>query len=187
MPTERLSMRRIRELLRLKYEAKLSTRLIAHAVGVSKGAVSEYLNRAKVAEVGWPLPDSLGDAELERRLFPPARHWRAEGPPRPEPNWAYVDQELRRKSVTRQLVWQEYRAEHPDGYGYSWFCQGYDAWKGRLSPTMRQSHAAGEKVFVDYAGDTIDVIDPSTGVAQPMKLYVAAMGASAYVFAVNRR
>ena len=186
MPTERLSMRKIRELLRLKYEAKLSTRTIAQAVGISKGAVSDYLNRAKVAEVSWPLPDGLGDAELERRLFPPARHWRAEGPPRPEPNWAYVDRELRRKAVTRQLVWQEYRLEHPDGYGYSWFCQGYDAWKGRLSPTMRQSHAAGEKVFVDFAGDTIDVIDPLTGAARPMKLFVAAMGASAYVFAQAR-
>lgn len=186
MPTERLSMRKIRELLRLKFDAGLSTRLIAEAVGISKGAVSDYLCRARMAGVVWPLPEALGDAELERRLFPPARHWRAQGSPRPEPNWAYVDRELRRAGVTRALVWQEYRTDHPDGYGYSWFCQSFDAWKGRLSPTMRQSHAAGEKVFVDFAGDTIDVFDPASGVAQPMKLFVAAMGASAYVFAQAR-
>ena len=186
MPTERLSMRKIRELLRLRFEAELSMALIAQAVGMSKGSVGEYLGRAKAVGVSWPLPDGLGDAELERKLFPPTRHWRAEGPPRPEPNWAYVDRELRRKGVTRMLLWQEHRVEHPDGYGYAWFCETYEAWKGRLSPTMRQSHAAGEKVFVDFAGDTIDVIDPLTGAAQPMKLFVAAMGASAYVFAQAR-
>jgi transposase len=186
MPTERLSMRKIRELLRLRFEAGLSTRVIAEAVGISKGAVNDYLCRAKMAGVVWPLPQELGDAELERRLFPPSRHWRTQGPPRPEPNWAYVDRELRRKGVTRALVWQEYRSDHPEGYGYSWFCQSFDDWKGRVSPTMRQSHAAGEKVFVDFAGDTINIYDPVSGAAQPMKLFVAAMGASAYVFAQAR-
>jgi len=103
-----------------------------------------------------------------------------------EPNWAYIDQELRRTGVTRGLLWQEYRAEHPDGYGYTWFCVHFDAWKRRTSPTMRQSHAAGEKVFVDFAGDTIDVIDPATGVMRPMKLFVAALGASSYVYCEAR-
>lgn len=181
MPTERLSMRRIRELLRLRHENGLSSRLIAAALGISKGAVSAYLHRAQMAGVGWPLPDALTDTALERMLFPPPPS--PSETPRPEPNWAYVDRELRRTGVTRLLLWQEYRADHPEGYGYTWFCGGYDGWKGRLSPTMRQSHAAGEKVFVDYAGDTIDVIDPATGAAQPMKLFVAAMGASSYVYA----
>jgi transposase len=177
-------MRHIRELLRLKFENGLPGRVIAASLGLSKGAVHDYLGRLTAAGLNWPLPEDLSDTALERRLFP--------GPPsagsagRPEPNWAYVDAELRRKGVTRSLLWQEYRADHPEGYGYSWFCQHFDAWKGRASATMRQRHGAGEKVFVDYAGDTIDIIDPATGAARPMKLFVAAMGASSYIYAEAR-
>ena len=110
--------------------------------------------------MSWPLPDGAhrhgaGAAAVSGR---PRRRAGAASP-----NWAYVDEELRRKGVTRSLLWQEYRADHPDGYGYAWFCEHYDAWKQRTSPTMRQRHGAGEKVFVDFAGDTIDVIDPVTG------------------------
>ena len=184
MPTERLSMRRIRELLRLKFENGLSSRLIAASLGMSKGAVGEYLQRARAAELRWPLSEDLTDTALERLLFPGAREVISIG--RHQPNWAYVDQELRRTGVTRALIWQEYRAEHPNGYGYTWFCVHFDAWKRRTSPTMRQHHTAGEKVFVDFAGDTIDVIDPSTGVARPMKLFVAALGASSYVYCEAR-
>jgi transposase len=177
-------MRRIRDLLRLKHENGLSSRLIAASLGISKGSVGDYLQRAQVAGLGWPLPEDLTDTALERLLFPGPP--KAAEPPRAEPNWAYVDQEMRRTGVTRSLLWQEYRAEHPDGYGYAWFCEHYDVWKKRLSPTMRQSHAAGEKVFVDFAGDTIDVIDPVTGAARPMKLFVAALGASSYVYCEAR-
>jgi transposase len=184
MPTERLSMRRIRELLRLKHENGLSSRVISASLGISKGAVGEYLRRAQVAGLSWPLPEDLTDAALERRLFPGLP--KPTAVPRAEPNWAYVDRELRRTGVTRSLLWQEYRAEHPEGYGYAWFCERYETWKSRVSPTMRQSHAAGEKVFVDYAGDTIDLIDPTTGAVQAMKLFVAAMGASSYVYAEAR-
>ncbi len=184
MPSERLSMRRIRELLRLKYENGLPGRVIATALGLSKGAVNDYLQRAIAAGLSWPLPEDLTDTALERRLFPGAPS--AGTPARPEPNWAYVDSELRRKGVTRSLLWQEYRADHPEGFGYAWFCDRYDNWKGRVSATMRQTHGAGEKVFVDYAGDTLDVIDPTTGVAAAMKLFVAAMGASSFVYAEAR-
>jgi len=183
MPTERLSMRRIRELLRLRFEVGLSTRLIATSLGISKGAVGDYLQRVQVAGLGWPLPEDLDDTVLERRLFPGPPPSKA---PRAEPDWAAVDRELRRKGVTRSLLWQEYRAEHPDGYGYAWFCEHYEAWKARRSPTMRQKHLAGDKVFVDYAGDPIELIDPETGEARPMKLFVAAMGASSYVYAEAR-
>jgi transposase len=184
MPSERLSMRRIRDLLRLKFENGLSSRVIAASLGISKGAVGEYLRRARAAGLAWPLPEEMTDTALERRLFPTAPDVAAIG--RSEPNWAYVDRELRRTGVTRGLLWQEYRAEHPDGYGYTWFCVHFDAWKRRTSPTMRQSHAAGEKVFVDFAGDTIDVIDPATGVTRPMKLFVAALGASSYIYCEAR-
>jgi len=177
-------MRHIRELLRLKFENGLPGRMIAASLGLSKGAVHDYLGRLAAAGLSWPLPEDLTDTALERRLFP--------GPPsagsagRPEPNWAYVDAELRRKGVTRALLWQAYRADHPEGYGYSWFCEHFDAWKGRVSATMRQRHGAGEKVFVDYAGDTIDIFDPATGAARSMKLFVAAMRASSYIYAEAR-
>jgi transposase len=156
-------MRHIRELLRLKFENGLPGRLIAASLGLSKGAVHDYLGRLAAAGLSWPLPEDLSDTALERRLFPGPPS--AGSPGRPEPNWAYVDAELRRKGVTRSLLWQEYRADHPEGYGYAWFCQHFDAWKGRVSATMRQRHGAGEKVFVDYAGDTLDIIDPATGAA----------------------
>jgi transposase len=177
-------MRRIRELLRLKFENGLPGRVIAASLGLSKGAVNDYLARAGAAGLSWPLPEDLTDTALERRLFPGTPI--ASGETRPEPNWAYVDTELRRAGVTRSLLWQEYRADHPEGFGYAWFCERYDAWKRRVSPTMRQRHGAGEKVFVDYAGDTLDVIDPATGAAVAMKLFVAAMGASSYVYAEAR-
>jgi len=184
MPTERLSMRRVRDLLRLKFENGLSSRVIAASLGISKGAVGDYLQRVQAAKLSWPLPDEMTDMALERLLFPGQPSVASDRGP--EPDWAYVDRELRRTGVTRSLLWQEYRADHPDGHGYTWFCVHFDAWKRRTSPTMRQSHAAGEKVFVDFAGDTIDVIDPVTGAAQPMKLFVAALGASSYVYCEAR-
>src|SRR5665213_3191395 len=168
MPTERLLMRRIRDLLRLKHENGLSSRQIASALGISKGSVGSYLQRAQALGLNWPLSAELTDTALERMLFAPSVTEAERS--RPMPNWAYMDQELRRPGVTRRLLWQEYRADQPDGYGYTWFCVQFDVWKQCLSPTMRQRHAAGEKVFVDYAGDTIDVIDRQTGEARAMKL-----------------
>lgn len=184
MPTKRLSMRRIRDLLRLKYAQGLSERQVAAALSMSKGAVGDYLQRARAAGVSWPLPADLDDDALELLLFPGLPCSRRPG--RPVPDWAWVDRELRRPGVTRALLWQEYRSGHPEGYGYSWFCHTYEAWKGRTRPTMRQTHVGGEKVFVDFAGDTIDVIDPVTGEVRQAKLFVAAMGASSYIYAEAR-
>jgi transposase len=130
------------------------------------------------------LPDNLDDATLEQLLFPPAPS--PAGPARPVPDWPSVEKELRRRGVILALLWEEYRAAHPDGYGYSWFCERYAAFKKRMRPTIRQTYVAGEKVFVDFAGDTIDIVDPITGEARPMKLFVAVMGASNYVFVQAR-
>lgn len=181
MPTERLSMRRIRDMLRLKYAQGLSERAIAASLGLGKGTVGAYLSRARRACLGWPLPQDLDDDSLELLLFPAASM--VPDPERPVPDWAKVDREIRRPGVTRALLWEEYRAAHPGGFGYTWFCTHYDAWKGRVRPTMRQTHVGGEKVFVDFAGDTIDVIDPGTGEVRAMKLFVAAMGASNFTYA----
>lgn len=182
MPTQRLSMRRIREVLRLRHVQGLTERAIAHTLGVSNGVVHGYLRRARLAGLSWPLPEGMDDEGLELLLFP-APKAASQSPRRPVPDWSYVEKELRRRNVTRVLLWEEYRAANPDGFGYTWFCTTFEAWKGRARPTMRQTHLGGEKVFVDFAGDTIDIFDPITGEAHPMKLFVAAMGASNYTYA----
>jgi transposase len=174
-------MRRIREVLRLRHQG-LTERVIARMIGVSNGVVHGYQRRAQLAGLTWPLPDGLDDDGLELLLFP-APTAASQSDRRPEPDWIYVEKELRRRSVTRLLLWEEYRAANPDGFGYTWFCTTFDAWKKRARPTMRQTHMGGEKVFVDFAGDTIDIFDPITGEAHAMKLFVAAMGASNYTYA----
>ncbi len=181
MPTERLTMRRIRDVLRLKFGQGLGERVIASSLGLGKGSVGSYVRRAQRAGLSWPLPEGLDDDSLELLLFPASSA--SPDPDRPIPDWAMIDRELRRPGVTRMLLWEEYRAAHPGGFAYTWFCTRYEAWKGRVRPTMRQAHVGGEKVFVDFAGDMIDVIDPVTGEARAMKLFVAAMGASNHTYA----
>ncbi|MDR5655555.1 sigma factor-like helix-turn-helix DNA-binding protein, partial [Ruixingdingia sedimenti] len=182
MPTGRLTMRRIRDVLRLRFAQGLSERAIAASLGLGKGSVGTYLCRARDAGLAWPLPDGLDDDSLELLLFPNASD--VSDPDRPVPDWAEIDKELRRRNVTRMLLWQEYRAQHPNGFGYTWFCTHFEAWKGRVRPSMRQTHVGGEKVFIDFAGDTIDIVDPATGEVSEAKLFVAAMGASSYTYAV---
>ena len=153
----RLPMRKIAEALRLR-AAGLSTRKIAASLSVGQSSVAEYLKRAERAGLGWPLPAGVSEAELERRLFAPTGGTTRRG--LAQPDWPAVHRELRRKGVTLSLVWEEYRATHPeDGYGYSRFCDLYRRWERRLSPSMRQHHVAGERAFVDYAGDTLDIVD----------------------------
>jgi transposase len=181
MPSERLPMRKIREVLRLRFASELSQRAIARSLGLSQGAVCEYLDRARRAGAVWPLPDALDDERLEALLFPPLS-----GTPddqRPKPDWALVHRELRRPSVTLALLWEEYRANAPDGFGYSWFCDLYKAWNGRLKPTLRQVHVAGEKLFVDFAGQTVEVIDGLTGEVRATQIFVATLGASSFTYA----
>src|ERR1043166_8863774 len=180
MPGPRLPMRNIRDVLRLS-AAGMSKRKIAASLGVSATAAGEGIRRARRAGLSWPLPDGLTDNVLEQRLYPPPAV--AARDRRPQPNWAALHRELRRPGVTLQLLWEEHRALHPEGYGYSRFCELYRAWEGRLSPTMRQSHVAGERMFVDYAGTTLAVIDGSSGQVRTAQLFVAVLGASSYTYA----
>ncbi len=185
MPAERLPMRQVREVLRLKHVCGQSGHRIAAAVGVSRYTVAEYLRRAAVVGITWPVPPELDDAALERKLFAPPGFVAAEKL-RPQPDWGRIHAELRRPGVTLLLLWEEYRAEQPEGYGYSRFCDLYAAWRGRLSPTMRQTHPAGERLFVDYAGQTVDVIDAITGEVRAAHIFVAALGASNLTYAEAR-
>jgi transcriptional regulator with XRE-family HTH domain len=153
MPAERVSMRQIREVLRLRFASELPQRAIAKSLGLSQGTVSGYLSRARAAGVSWPFAEDLDDAQLEALLFPPPPAIAADQ--RPMPDWAWVHRELRRPNVTLALLWEEYRASAPDGFGYSWFCDLYRGWAGRLQPTMRQTHIVGEKLFVDFAALSI--------------------------------
>ena len=182
MPGQRLPMRKIRDVLRLT-AAGMSSRKIAASLVVGATTVVDCLQRARAAGVSWPLLDDLSDEALEARLFPASTALAEIRARRPQPHWPTIHRELRRPGVTLQLVWEEHRAAHPEGYGYSRFCELYRAWEGRLSPTMRQTHVAGERLFVDYAGTTLDVIDASTGEAMPAQLFVAALGASNYTYA----
>src|SRR6266542_163011 len=184
MPAERLSMRKVREVLRLKYACGASARVIAQSVGIGRTAVAEYIRRAAVIGITWPIPAELDDTALERKLFAPAGY----NPPRskPLPDWGHVHAELRRRGVTLALLWEEYRGHHPDGYGYSRFCDLYVEWRHGITATMRQTHAAGEKLFVDFAGDTVPVFDGLTGEVRAAKIFVAVMGASNYTFVQAR-
>jgi transposase len=181
MPRKRLSVRKIREVLRLKGECGLSNRQIARSCGISRPTVADYLQAAELAGLGWPLPEGLDDAGLERRLFPPRPVATEEA--RPEPSWPQVHRELRRKGVTLTLLWQEYKAADPDGFQYTWFCEHYRRWAGRIDLVMRQEHRAGEKLFVDYAGQTAEVVDRRTGEIREAQLFVAVLGASSYTYA----
>jgi len=182
MPAERVSMRRVREILRLKNEGGASNRQIARSLNLARSTVGLTLERAAAAGVRWPLPATLTDRVLEAMLY--AGHGSQQGARRKaEPDWAYVHHELRRPGVTLMLLWDEYQRREPGGYHYSRWCELYRAWEGRLSPTMRQSHPAGERLFVDYAGQTVDLIDPGSGEIRPAQIFVAVLGASNYTYA----
>jgi transposase len=177
-------MRKVKEVLRLRFELKLGQRQIARSCGIGLSTVHEYLERAAEAGVGWPLPEGLGEEELEAKLFGnPAVPVRA-ARHRPQPDWQTIHQQLQQhRHLTLQLVWEEYRQAHPEGYRYSWFCERYLQWRRRLDVVLRQDHKAGEKMFVDWAGATISVYDSTTGQARPASLFVSVLGASSYTYA----
>jgi transposase len=179
MPQERLPMRKVRDVLRLSADG-LSKRKIAASLGLSPTAAGDCIRRARQAGVVWPLVLELSDAALERLLY------RSEAPvekPRPQPDWAAVHLELKRPGVTLQLLWEEHRAAHPDSHGYSRYCEIYNGWKSRLTPTMRQTHVAGQRLMVDYAGKTLEVIDGRTGEVHVAQLFVAVLASSNYTYA----
>ena len=157
-------MRQIHEILRLKYQNQLSIREIARSCGLAASTVGDYVKRAEAAGLTWPLPESMTEEELTKQLF--GSGLEAPSPSQPLPDWLYIHQELRRKSVTLQLLWEEYRQSHPqEGYSYSRFCELYQAWAGTLEPVLRQVHLPGEKMFVDWAGQTVPIYNQDGSVS----------------------
>jgi transposase len=182
MPRPRAAMRKIREVLRLVLGEGRSRRQVGVVVGLPYTTVADYVTRAQHAGVGWPLPDDLDDGALETRLFvQPARPTSAVQ--RPLPDWSDVHRELRRKGVTLQLLHLEYKERQPEGYQYTQFVELYRRWEKRVDVVMRQHHKAGEKCFVDWAGQTLPIVDAGTGAINEAQLFIAVMGGSSYTFA----
>jgi transposase len=178
-------MRKIKDILRLRHAAGLPYRGNANALNIGYGTVVDYLNRAQRAGLGWPVPEGLHEHDLGRLLFPTQA---VTGQRRfAEPDFPEVFQELKRKGVTKLLLWQEYRQRHPDdGYSYAQFCHRYRVWLGCQQRSMRQLHRAGEKLFVDYCGPTLPIVNPDTGEYRQAQVFVAVLGASNYTFACAR-
>jgi len=180
MATERLSMRQIREILRQKWVLGCSHRQVTASLRVSVGTVTAVLRRASHAGLDWAQVTALPDDALEACLYgagaPP-------GATRPVPDCAYLHAERKKPGVTLELLHLEYLEQHPDGYRYTRFCDLYRQWLARHRLSMRQEHRAGEKVFVDYAGQQPSIIDPRTGEVIEVELFVGVLGASNYTFA----
>jgi transposase len=179
---ERLTMRKIKEILRLKYEAKLSNRAIAGACKISNSTVGEYLRQAEAAGISWPLGE-IGEEELYAKLFPEKRVVKTEREC-PMPDWEEVQKEKRQKGTTLRLLWVEYKEKYPEGYQYSQYCEHYQRWKkSRIEPSKHIEHTGGEQMQVDYAGLKIAVTNPQTGETSHASVFVAILPASNYTYA----
>jgi transposase len=180
-------MRKLKEIARLRFEAKRSYNEIAAAAGVARSTVQLAVARMQANGLAWPWPESEDEASVEARLYGRAftgDAWRAtKAGAAPLPDFAAMRAELARKGVTRRLLWREYREREPQGLEYSQFCELYRRWSKTQDVVMRFEHAPGDKLFVDYAGQTIGITDRQTGVVSPAQVFVAALGHSAYTYA----
>ncbi len=180
MAARRKPLRKMRDILRLLWHLRMGVRATARASQTSHTTVLKYRDRAEAAGLSWEEIEPMDEASLERRLFPST----VSPSPRPLPDWSEVHAERRQPGVTLQLLWEEYKALHPgDGYQYSQYCQLYREWRGRLDLSMRQEHKVGEKLFVDYSGQAVAVVDPSSGEECQVQIFVAVLGASNYTYA----
>jgi transposase len=183
MPAERVAMRRVREIVQLRYLVGVTVRELSRQTGIPESTVRAVIKRFRASGLSWPLPEGLNDAQLEAALYTSGGTRRGQRS-RAEPDWTAIHREIKRKHVTLSILWDEYIAENPSGYRYSRFCELYRSFVDRLPVTMRQTHAAGEKLFVDFAGDGVPVIvDRLTGETRSAQIFVAVMGASNFTYA----
>jgi transposase len=181
MAGRRVSMRKIKEVLRLKWQNDCSNNQVAKSCNIARSTVKEYLRRARDAGLSWPLDPHLDDTALENLLFPVTQVSCCSE--RKMPSMEYLFRELKRKGVTLQLLWYEYKQANPEGYQYSQFCNHYRQWVKKLDVTLRQEHRAGKKLFVDYAGQTVPIVERDTGEITDAHLFIAVLGASDYTYA----
>lgn len=182
MSAKRITMRQLRELLRLRYEAKLSIRQINASTKISVGKIQSVLKQAQELKLHWPLPEAMDDRELAAKFYPQA-DIRVSGK-FVSPDWPKTHQDLKGKGITRQLLWEEYTQQYPNScYSYSQYCDRYEHWRKKQKRSMRQTHKAGEKTFIDYCGPTVPVVNSHTGEIEQAQVFVAVLGASNYTFA----
>ena len=182
MPAERVPMRHVREILRLTFSGDVAGREVARRLGIAPSTVRAVVERFRSSGLSWPLSDDISDGALEEQLY--STPGSKQGHRRhAEPDFSQIHRELKRKHVTLSFLWDEYIEQNPEGYRYSRFCELYRNWAGRLSVTMRQSHAGGDKLFVDYAGDGVPVVNRLTGEVRQAQIFVAVMGASNFTHA----
>jgi len=181
MPMTRLSMRKVKEILRLALEVGLGAREIGRSLSVAHPTVLRYLEQAKQQSLTWAVAQPLDDVALQRLLAGPKATCASAD--RPQPDYEKIHRELKRKGMTLQLLWQEYKEAHPSGYQYTQFCEHYHRFAQKLDYSLRQIHKAGERLFVDYAGQTVPLIDPRSGEIQVAQIFVAVLGASNYTYA----
>ena len=179
MPTPGVSMRKIKAILRLHFEAKLSQHQIANSVQLSVGAVNKYVKRAVEIGLSWPLPPEYDD-EARLQVLLKSINKKEAAKARHAIDFAYIHQEMQRKSVTLQLLWEEYQSTAEKSISYNHFCLLYRCWKKTQPKSMRQTHKAGDKAFVDYAGQTVDIIDPDTGEVRAAQIFVGILGLLTY-------
>jgi transposase len=178
--SKELSMRKIQEVLRLHLSCGMGPREISRSLSISPATASNYINAAKEADLSYPLITGMGEEELKRIIK--GEKTSDQRSSRPQPNWKEIHGELKKKRVTLQLLWEEYKAIHPDGYQSTQFCDLYRKWKGKLNPSLRQTHKAGEKMFVDYAGQTVPVTERYSGRIRQAEIFVTVLGASNYTY-----
>lgn len=179
MPKKRINMTKIKEVLRLKYDCQLSNRNIAACLKIGTSTVSELLSRFKLSELGWPLPEGCSDTDITHALY------HEKGPSRQKvmPDFGLCYQELKRKGMTKRLLWEEYHIEYQDrAYRYTQFCEHYTRWFKKQKRSMRQQHIAGDKLFIDYCGPTVPIVNPDTGEVRTAQIFVATLGASNYTY-----
>jgi transposase len=175
-------MRKVKEVLRLRFGLGLLQNQIARSCSIGQATVHRYLQKAAAAGLSWPLPEDLDDRQLEELLFPVVVG-RPSQVTRPLPDFADIRRQLQtHKHLTLQLIWEEYRQAQGDGYGYSRFCELYERWGRKQDVVLRQEHRAGEKMFVDWAGDSVPIYDRHSAEVTPASLFVAVLGASTYTY-----
>jgi transposase len=182
MSAKRTAMRKLREVLRLRYSAGLSIRQISTSTKISVGSIQNVLKQAEQQNLSWPLPEDLDDQTLALKFYPSSDAHSS--PKYQQLAWPEVHLELKKKGVTKQLLWEEYAQQYPNRcYSYSQFCARYSTWLKKQKRSMRQAHRAGEKLFIDYAGPTMPVVCASSGEIRTAQIFVAVLGASNYTYA----